>query len=155
MKKVKWDSCASSNMWIAFRKEEDTIVASTEMEMEIGKGWTCCQRVTAEPPSTKNWRPLASHLTNSNLYPGCWSLTRLVVAVTAAGEPLMLLISPWDAILPQQQRVPRELELTDLTWPEMTFSFFLYLWKLRGAWWGERRRLRATRREGKTRNADA
>ena len=59
-------------MGIAFRKEEDMIVeeidvykkcvyivASTEMEMEIGKGWTCCQRVTAEPPSTKNWRPLA------------------------------------------------------------------------------------------------
>ena len=88
------DSCASSNMYIALRKEEDMIVASTEMEMEIGKGWTCCQRVTAEPPSTKNWRPLASHLTNSNLYPGCWSLTRLVVAVTAAGEPLLLLISP-------------------------------------------------------------
>ena len=35
----------------------------------LGKGQTCGQRATVEPPFTINWLRLTSHLTNSNLQP--------------------------------------------------------------------------------------
>ena len=40
--------------------------------------------MTAEPPSTMNWRPLASHLTHSYLWLGFRSWTWSVVAAAAA-----------------------------------------------------------------------